>query len=301
MTKTDICNLALVKIGNTTITSIDDPNKEEARHCKRCYAQARDELLRAGFWSFATTSVRILPEVTPVDAERVLDAVTAAALGIDDTFTASSVNDGKTWFTNGDADVLGWEATDPTYGAVWFLRVGGTIKFYSTQDVALPELVTQWTAVNGASGSPRITTVLDDQIDGRGKAFARPADFRKLKQITGICGKVDKFAIARANGKVCVITEGEWIRMHYVQLIDTPAEYDADFVAALVTLLASKLARAISGSEEMETTLMQRYERIDLPNARTADGQDSESNENHPLEELLAGDLIGRRGGVLGD
>jgi len=210
MTKTDIANLALAKLGDKRINSLDNPNDENARTAKLHYSQALDEILRAAFWSFATTAVALVAEDP--------DDLTAA------------------------------------------------------------------------------------ELDGWDYAFALPADFLKLKKITGgdPGGDLDAFELRRANGKRCLMCDAAEPFLHYVQRIDDPAAYDPLFTTALVCLLASKMARKITGSDNMETTLLQRYELVDLPGARTADGHDHRSAENHPLQEMLAGSLTGRRRGYFG-
>lgn len=50
--QTDICNMALLKITRTTITSIDQ-DIPEAIYCKQYYDHIRDSLLRSHFWNFA--------------------------------------------------------------------------------------------------------------------------------------------------------------------------------------------------------------------------------------------------------
>jgi hypothetical protein len=206
-TKTEVANLALLKIGQTTIRNIDDPNLPEARNVKMIYAQARDEALRACFWSFA---------------------MRAQALG--------------------------------------------------------PETVT-----------PQLTA----ELDGWENAFLLPAGFLKLEKVTVDGVKLDRFRMQRITAGRAILCNASAITLHYVVQIDTPADYDPLFTAALVTLLASKLARSISGSEQLETTFKQTYEQVDLPAARTADGHDNASNENHPLQEILDGALTGRRTGLL--
>lgn len=63
----EICNLALVAIGDTTITSLDEATKR-ANVCKLWYPISRDATLRAHPWNFAekrASLVRIAGE-TPV-------------------------------------------------------------------------------------------------------------------------------------------------------------------------------------------------------------------------------------------
>lgn len=215
MTWTDIANLALAKLGETAIASIEDPNAKGARVARLHYETVRDELLRAAFWSFAR--VVAVPEAVTVDEE-------------DDAAVA----------------------------------------------------------------------LLAARLDGWEYAFPLPADFVKLDQITADGVKVDRFAIRRVGEVRCVLVNAEEIRLHYVARIEEVEEYDPLFRTALVTLLASRMARQMTGSEALEGELLQRYEQVDLPAARTADAQETESNENHPLQEILDGTLTGGRGGYFG-
>jgi hypothetical protein len=298
MTKTELCNLALLKIGEKTISSIDDPNDKNARHAKLHYGQARDEALRAFFWSFAMTSVRLEPQVAADSYARTVAGINASLVG--DYLAGAQVNGRTQWEYDTIAlakPLIYWD------GSLWTIDypANGGVFFTSSEDVASPELVEEWTAVGTGTGVVEITTLMDDETEGRDAAFAIPPDFLKLRELRGERGRIDEFEMRRANGKRCVLADADEIKMRYVQRIDDPDEYDPMFTAALVTLLASKLARAISGSDQLETTLLQRYESVDLPAARTADGHDSQSAENHPLEEFLAGNLTGARGSFWDD
>lgn len=53
MDSTTVCNLALGKIGDQSITSLDDPTPE-ARFCKLYYDQTAAELFRVHDWNWAT-------------------------------------------------------------------------------------------------------------------------------------------------------------------------------------------------------------------------------------------------------
>lgn len=50
--ETSICNLALGRIGDERIISMDDAS-QSARYCKLFYSQTRDEVLRSHPWNFA--------------------------------------------------------------------------------------------------------------------------------------------------------------------------------------------------------------------------------------------------------
>lgn len=63
---TEICNLALVIIGQEPIITLDDTSKA-ARLCSRLYQPTLDALLRAYPWSFAIRRVKLAQEVeTPI-------------------------------------------------------------------------------------------------------------------------------------------------------------------------------------------------------------------------------------------
>lgn len=71
MTETDICNLALARIGAARIAgeytvSPGDQTYASARACQDCYAVTRDRLLRSHPWNFAITRVVLAtPDTTP--------------------------------------------------------------------------------------------------------------------------------------------------------------------------------------------------------------------------------------------
>ncbi|MDB6077727.1 MAG: hypothetical protein JWO82_1474 [Akkermansiaceae bacterium] len=301
MTKTDIANLALSKIGETLISSIDDPASKAARQCSIHYSQALGEILRAHFWSFATTTVDLVAEVADVTYSRFVTGATAPANVAGEYAPTADYNARPSWLRKVGGLTkphLRWS------GTAWeiALNVIGfpTTPFFlsSAVSVSRPELATGWAVVDPtAVGTVSITTPMDTEMSGWSNAFALPSDFLKLQTVEFPgAGRIDKFDLRRVNHKRCLVVNAYAVRLSYVQLVDAPAEYDPMFTAALVTLLASKLARAISGSDQMESQLFQRYESVDLPLARTANSHDNQSDENHPLQELLDGDLT--RGGM---
>lgn len=139
-------------------------------------------------------------------------------------------------------------------------------------------------------------------------AFPIPSDFVKLRCLYDTAGnKIDKFDFRYVNLQRCIVAGAyDSIVFEYARFSNDGLDYDVNFydslfIAAFSTLLASRLARAISGSDSLESQLLQRYETIDLPAARCADGHDSQSGENHPLREMLDGALVGQRGDFFPD
>ncbi|RYD49590.1 MAG: hypothetical protein EOP85_01335 [Verrucomicrobiaceae bacterium] len=150
----------------------------------------------------------------------------------------------------------------------------------------------------GVSGTPVMRRVTPaTELLGWSRAYELPGDFVKARRLlTRDGGVIDKFAIRRVAGKTCVLCDHDAVSLEYVQYLDDPAVFDPLFVRAFTTLLAAKLARAISGSDDMEARFLQIFETVDLPAARTASGHETDSNENHPLRELLDGTLTPGRG-----
>jgi len=66
MDSTTICNLALAKIGDQMIMSLDDPSLE-SRFCKLFYSPTLAALLRTHQWNWATGMAQLAQSATPPD------------------------------------------------------------------------------------------------------------------------------------------------------------------------------------------------------------------------------------------
>lgn len=58
ITQTEICNLAIARVGGKQILTVDD-DIEEARLCKKFYPMVRNRLLRSHPWNFAIKRVQL--------------------------------------------------------------------------------------------------------------------------------------------------------------------------------------------------------------------------------------------------
>ena len=86
-----ICNLALQKLGQSRIVSLDEDNSN-ARHCNVCFEPLRDRELRAAMWNFSIKRATLAAHATapdftysyafplPTDALRI---ILPARLGLD--------------------------------------------------------------------------------------------------------------------------------------------------------------------------------------------------------------------------
>lgn len=293
MTKTDLTNLALAKIGERAIASLDDPNDKNARHAALHFSQVRDEVLRAHFWSFALRAGELVlheprPRVSGIPDEENGPYYN----GTYDEY--GTFNGRKRWrhpSTVLTVGILQWSGTR------WELMSGPQAIHASEAGAFSPDRAVTWTALAGGSNAQVKVDSGEGPMPGWDECYDLPDDFLKLRQVMSLDGgRVDRFDLRLMGEKRVLLAPGGGAIIEYVSRIEEPDRYDPLFISAVVTLLASRMARAITGSEQLEQSLLQRYEQVDLPTARTADGHDSRSAENHPLEELLESSLTGRRG-----
>lgn len=290
MTKTDIANLALIKIGESLIDSIDDTGDKRARLAKLLYEPALREILRAHFWDFAmavTDMVQAWPKVMTM-----WEGISQVKLAYVGTY-----NSAPSWSDTGAVYAPGAAAGRFVYlnGSNWtFLQVDPPVIAIGPKSADRPDDPT----AAGWSGVGPVADESDPTILGFGRAFVIPADFLKLRHVLDSeGGRVEQFQRRRICGQQCLLAAGhETLMLDYVQFVDDPNAYDPLFVTAFSTLLAARLARAITGSEKAEADLLAAYLNVDLPAARTADGHDTQSAENHPLREFLDGTLTPGRG-----
>lgn len=110
-TATDICNMALVKIGEKRITSqgFATPTNERERTCNEQYDRLRDGELRKNIWNFAVKRAALTADVTapagddystryalPADFIRYIEIAEDEDHQIEDGYILSNVSDGIT-------------------------------------------------------------------------------------------------------------------------------------------------------------------------------------------------------------
>ncbi len=299
MTKTDIANLALSKIGETLIDDIDDTGDRRARLAKLHYEPTLREILRAHFWGFAMTCPALDSHPTQSIFITGTLAVGADAVVCPELIPAIAGE----WSSDGNENAPAsgtWYRlihSSPTWTLSIFEDGVETAFWESVTDPATPEAL-EFAPTIGVSGTATANFGLSKTIMPWAVAWTYPDDVLKLRRLLDAEGnRVEHFEFRRLNGARRILTRDlSEVHAEYVQFVDDPPDYDPLFTAAFVTLLASRLARAISGSDKLEGDLRSLYETVDLPAARTADGYDSQSNENRPLREFLDGSLTGGRG-----
>ncbi len=102
-TEVSICSNALLKIGDETITSMDDTTSR-ARRCKNLYSHTRDAVLRAHNWNFTIIRVALARLLTTpaydFDFEYKLPADYLMMLGSDDPTLVYRLESGKLLTSN---------------------------------------------------------------------------------------------------------------------------------------------------------------------------------------------------------
>lgn len=298
MTQTDIANLALSKIGESLIDSIDDTGDRRARLAKLHYEPSLREILRAHFWGFAMTCPVLVSK--SVQVIRITGTLThnGNTVTFPDLVPATS----GLWTSDGNttAPATGLWYRFGHYTPIWTASI-----FEDGAETGFWESITDPDSPDGlelepdldSTGTATAAFATSREILPWTLAWQIPADMLKLRKLIDAEGnKIDQFARRRITGTQCFLTRDlASVSAEFVTYVSDPAEFDPLFTAAFVTLLAARLARAISGSEKNESDLLSLYQSVDLPAARTADGHDAESNENHPLQELVAGSLTGLR------
>jgi hypothetical protein len=125
-----------------------------------------------------------------------------------------------------------------------------------------------------------------DAADGFTYSHDLPADCLRVLEINN--HDAVQYAGSYSLEGAAILSNFETIRLRYIFDNDDPATWDPLLQDAVVLLLASKAARSLTGSEAVESTLLQQYQRLALPQAGQADAQQERSAENSPLLDLIA-------------
>lgn len=96
--------------------------------------------------------------------------------------------------------------------------------------------------------------------------FQKPSDCIRIYEVN------DTNATWREEGDY-IIADKTSLGVKYVYFLDDPAKYPAYFVTAFADLLASDLAYLIINSTTKAQAMLEKYEKISLPNARSQNSQ----------------------------
>lgn len=125
-------------------------------------------------------------------------------------------------------------------------------------------------------------------------AYQLPADFIRLCAIEGHCAWWPSERFDRMGGKL-MVGENWWneeessdtINIEYIFRQEDTSTFDPLLVECIALLLAAKMARTITGSDSKAQSLLEQYERVTLPRARTLNAQQIYSGVNHPIQRQI--------------
>ncbi len=301
MTETTIANLALAKLGAEQITSLTAINSKEATHARLHFDQVRDEVLRDHPWAFAQTSAPLV-FTAPAASENLSVLVPDASAYR--TFAAMPNVDTYTYEDSGTGVFAVAEVTleDGTTADRWIYADDGVIVAQAEDEATHPCEVLHWLE----PGTYEETTIIF-KAAARGVwhySYRLPYDCLRLGALHAEDGsKVDSFARGYCHGGQAILTnQAPDVSLTYTARIEDPNQFDPQFVDAFATLLAARMARAVTGSDSKETELLAIYKNESLSNARFRDAQETSGGENRDtLADMLEGDLLPARNSSFDD
>ena len=252
VTAVSICNLALARLGDATIESLDDATAQ-AEYCNLFYAQTRDEVLRSHPWNFAIARKALALEW------KALSGVALANNGsglIRVTYNAHGLETGDRVFLQGVLGVDGanasWTVTRINDNA--FDLQGSTFSGSHTSGTG------SWLKVPAFGWNYRYTL---------------PADHLRILQLNGFLDTQIP-AHWETEGGELLTNEGE-AKIRYVQRVENPELFDPLFIDALTAKLAAKLAKPLTGSSSLAEGALTEYARLTAPLARRVDASEGET------------------------
>jgi len=271
----DICNLALHKVGNLSITAAElaDPGNEPAAyHCASLYEPERDMMLAAHPWNFALKRV----EYNIDDLKDTITASTAASpvviTGTD--ISVANILEGLgvyIWDTGID------DLDGDIYVATNVVDASQTLELYKRDRI---------TKVDGSaygvatSGYIRLAPLL--------------SEYDYMFKLPDNCLRVFKLMPANYNFTVeqgYLLTDDDEPHVKYIEKVTDVSKYPAPFVMALATKMAAELWSALAGKPKEKARTLEYLEKVVLPRAQRLNAiekLDKTKGRKSDLNELTA-------------
>jgi hypothetical protein len=260
-TSLEICNLALARLGDISISAIDTTTKAGSL-CNTLYAQLRDELLVSYPWSFARRSLPITDSMHFYSKMTITNIVVASTTADITTLTVSSTG---TYVDVGQGvlieDVVGmtqlngntYRVTSSTAAVSFVIEVPGPSTDYSTY-------------VSG--GTARIDT-LDDVYD---YAYRLPTDFLSDIRSANLYDYEIRQGNVLANPAYFTLwTNEEDLVFNYIAQVTEVKLFPVFFVRALAGKLAAELSWPLTQSQKVQEAQYAIFQG-DFANAKRLDG-----------------------------
>ena len=260
----EIVNLALVRLGATRITALNDGTKN-ANEANAIYSLIRDEILRDHPWSFATRYQWLKGVVENVLS---MQAITQANPGVV-TYTGTDPEDGDLY----EADSIGGmiEITDGTEVIITDVSTGAnTFKLYDTSGNAIDTTAYTPSVIGGT-----FTRVLP-QTENWSYIYTLPSRCLRVMEIND--DPDEDYEVVEDRYLMCNSDE---CRCRFIDQVTTVSEYDPTFVNVFAWRLAMELCVPITGDTQKATYASQMY---NYYNARAKATDASEGRQLNPSD-----------------
>ena len=252
----EIVNLALLRLGANTITSLSDGSRN-ATAANVIYDMIRDEILRSFDWGFAKRRAW-LDEKTPNKVT--ITGVTKANPGVV-TYTHVGVSDPS----NGDkveiAGVVGMVALNGNQYVVD--NVNTTAETFELLDTDTSAM----TVYGSAGTAERVIPVSDEWI----YCYDKPSDCLAVREVN------DDPNILFEMNEDGIYCDTKDISITYTKQVTDVSVFDVIFVSALAARLAGELAIPITGSKKKMEIGFGMAQSL-LTGAKTSDAKETKDN-----------------------
>jgi len=146
-----------------------------------------------------------------------------------------------------------------------------------------------WSCATGRTTLARLTETPEFGYD---YYFQLPNDFMRALYLNDInvWDPLDCWAIEQDR----ILSDEEAIKLVYVKYDEDATTYDDLLVNAIVIKLAAKIVGSLTGEMGRAATFLAEFQVI-MSEAKTVDARETNSNENNPLQGMLARSPLSRR------
>ncbi len=260
VTKTNICNQAMIAIGGLLITDVDTDTTKRAITMKELYDIKRNWLLRKYWWKFASKRIQLTAIEKKLNYYNLQEAFTVGAT--------------LTGFTSGATGIIERvEILTATTGVLWLSDVDG---IFQDQEALSDD--------DAPAGTATETGILYavDPIGEYDYAYAMPSDYIQFREI------YPNYLKYKFEGDHLLSGESTTLDVKYTYKVTDEDKFDAMFVDTFAALLAKEAAHILTDSTKKRKELSEEFE------FKVSDAKFSGSIEDD-LEEVQAEDWLSQR------
>ena len=237
MEAVDVCNLALIALGQQTITALSDEN-ENARRCNKVYEPVRNALMESHPWNFAIKRSTLV-NITKPDVDEWIEDT---AYAIDDVveykdvhYTCLIAHTSTDFATNlSDAD---WQTTTDWVTATQYIK--GDQVYHTGVNYTCIVAHTSGTWATDLSTNVYWVASIKPEYE-YDYVFKMPTDLLRTLLLYGDYEY-------KVEGGYLYTNENE-AQIKYISLVSSPDNWPGSFITALAATLAASLALAITDS-----------------------------------------------------